>query len=99
MIKINNPIYTTSGYAYLSLSDWALNKEGKNVEVRIYKDDKFICKGIINKKEWIKTAKEKIKKVYYQPDNPMTFYYNFMKIEKPKTEEDELKELSKLGIF
>jgi len=29
----------------------------------------------------------------------MTFYYNFMKIEKPKTEEDELKELSKLGIF
>ena len=90
MIKINNPIYNTPGYVYISLSDWALSKEGKNVEVQVYKDDKFVCKGIINKKEWIKTSKERIKKVYYQPDNPMTFYYNFLRLDKPLTNDKKL---------
>lgn len=98
MIRINNPIYSTPGYAYLSLSDWALSKEGKNVEVRVYNDDKFVCKGIIDKKDWIKTAKEKIKKVYYQPNNPMTFYYNYLKIEKPLTDEEKLEKLSKESL-
>jgi len=100
MIRINNPIYITPTYVYISLSDWALNKEKQdNVTVQVYKDGKFICRGIVNKKKWIQTAKEVKKKVYYQPDNPMTFYYNFLKIEKPSTEEERLQELSKLGVF
>jgi len=100
MIKINNPIYITPTYAYISLSDWSLNKEKKDdVLVVVYKDGRFLCRGIVNKKKWIKTAKEVKKKVYYQPNNPMTFYYNFLKIEKPPTQEERLRELSRLGVF
>jgi hypothetical protein len=95
MIKITNPIWATENGAYLSISKWNFDNEGtENVVVKVYKDKKFIGKATINRKNWVKTAKQKEKKVVFRPDDPMIYYYNNVLFEKPLTEDEKLRKLS-----
>lgn len=95
-IKIFNPIWIKDNLAYFSISQWNFEKADKqgNLDIKVYSGDKLAGEGTINKKNWIKTAKLKEKKVVYRPDDPMVYYYNILAFKKPKTEEDKLREFS-----
>jgi hypothetical protein len=54
--------------------------------------------GIADPQEWMKTGK-RMEKVFKRPDEPMVLFGNRVIIIKPKTEEEELKELSEVGAF
>lgn len=91
MIKIFRPIFVKPTYAYLSLSDYYLGREkGKEVEVEVYNGEKLVGKSIINKEKWIRTCKFKESVVKLRPEEPMIFYYNFLRFNQPKTAEKKV---------
>ena len=91
-IEIRKPLYDNFVYIY----DSVLNRAIRNHRLLRIKIPEGI--GIHNPVNWIKTGK-KMEKIFLRPDEPMILYGNYVKIEKPKTEEEELKELAKLGVF
>lgn len=96
MIKIYNPIWVNKNGAYFSISKWNFQKEPdpKEIRVEVWQGKKVVGQGIINKSQWIKTAKLKEKKIIFKPDDPMVFYYNILFFPKPKTEEDKWRDFS-----
>lgn len=52
--------------------------------------------GIADPKKWIKTGK-RMEKVFKIPNHPMILYGNYVHVEEPRTKEEILKDLSKLG--
>lgn len=101
MIKIINPIWVKDTGAYFSISKWNFQKETipNKIEVEVYKGNKFMGKGVIDKKTWINTAKLKEKKVVFRPDDPMVYYYNTMLFVKPLTKDEELAQMFKDGVL
>jgi hypothetical protein len=101
MIKIYSPIWVNENGAYFSISKWNFQKETnlKEIEIRVYNGQKLAGKGTIDKRKWIKTAKLKEKKIVFRPEEPLIFYYNIMKFEKPLSEEENLKQMAQSGVF
>lgn len=89
-ITIHKPIYTTDNSAYCSISKWQFGKSfntNEDVMVIVLKDDIEIGRGLVKPKQWVKTAKLKEEEVIYRPDEPMEFYYNYVKFEPKKSKE------------
>ena len=100
MIKIYHPIWKKENCAYFSLSKWNLDKEkGDEVLVEVYDGNKAIGHGTISKKQWIRTAKQKEKKVVFRPDDPMIYYYNTMNFKQKLSPEEESLRMIKEGII
>jgi len=91
-IEIRNPLYDNFVYIY----DAVLNRAIRNHRMLRITIPQGV--GIANPVQWIKTGK-KMEKIFLRPDEPMILYGNYVKIEKPKTEEEQLKDLAKLGVF
>lgn len=101
-LKIYNPIFVKENYARISISQWSFDKladKDGNLKVIVYNGDKIAGQGIVNKQQWIKTSKLIESKVVYRPNEPMIYYYNNLVFEPIKTKEDELKNLSQIGVF
>ena len=98
ILEIKLPIWVKDNMAYVSISDYTFkkmaDKEG-NLKVKVYQGSIFKGKGIINQKNWIKTAKDKQERVFYRPDEPIKFYYNIISFIKPQTEEEKMIEFCK----
>ena len=96
MIRIFNPIWARHNCAYFSISQWNLDKEkNDDVVVEVCSGNKVIGTGTINKKQWIKTARQKEKKIVFRPHEPLVFYYNVMPLTRLETEDDKMREFSK----
>ena len=54
--------------------------------------------GIHDPEEWMRTGK-RMEKVFKRPDEPMVLWGNWVMFEKPKTENEEIKELAEAGSF
>jgi hypothetical protein len=93
---IYNPKSFNTESAFISLSDWQFRKNADkkgNMFVEVMSGDKLIGQGWANKKEWIKTNKGKYEQVYYRPDEPIKFFWNYLRFEKPKTKEEKDREI------
>jgi len=101
-LRIKNAVFIRPTYAYISISDYYLNKlmdlQG-NLKVIVYDGDKIAGQGIINSRQWIKTAKYHESVVKLRPDEPLTFWYNNILFKQPQTTEEHLKELAQAGTF
>lgn len=89
MITIYHPIFLKDNYARISVTDWAMEKEGDNIEVIVMNGNEIAGRGTINKDNWIKTAKLVEKKVKKRPNDPMTFYHNDLIFKSPEQLERE----------
>lgn len=101
-MKILNPIWVKDSAAYFSLSDWNFQKyadKNGDMKVEVYREGIFRGQNIVNRKDWIKSAKENYDKVYYRPTQPIKFYLNIMKLKPEQTEEEKIKENCMLGIY
>ena len=92
LLKIYNPIRADEEKAFFSISDWnfKLKDNGTGqLKVRVYSGDKILGEGIVDIKDWKKTAWEKVKKVELRPEEPLVYYFNQMYFQSP----DELERL------
>ena len=91
-ITITKPLYDT----YCCIRDIKIEraiKEGRQLLIKIPKGQ-----AIHDPKKWKKTGK-RIEKVFLFENNPMILYCNYVKLERIKTEDEKLEEMSRLKVF
>ena len=95
---ISKPIFETDEGCVVGIYDKRIHDAIKNKEyahiISFWRGKKV---EITLMPKWIKKNCKKIQKVYLRPDQPMTEYEIF--IPKPKTYEQEIEYLAKLGVF
>ncbi len=95
-IHIHKPLYETSEGYTLGIWDKRVNDAIRFRQMMLI-STKNVVKMFYPK--WIKANCKTIEKIYLRPDEPMIEYKVFMPKLKKKTELEELKEWSELGVF
>ena len=91
-INIKKPLYDNFCYIYNAVLKLAI-RHRRLLKIKIPQGI-----AIHNPRQWMKTGK-RMEKVFLRPDEPMILYGNYVKIEKPKSEEESIEEMSRLGVF
>jgi hypothetical protein len=91
IIEIRKPLFGTYVYVRDIYIERAIKRK-VNLEIHIPQGI-----GICDPIRW-KNEGKRMEKVFKRPDEPMVLYGNYVKIDQPKTEDEQLQELSKESL-